>query len=136
MSSVELPRPLVNQLLHYAQINPEQEICGLISSKQGLPQQCYPVTNAAEHPQRRFAMDEAQLLSTLRQIREQGEELLAIFHSHPTAAAQPSSMDLEEDQYPEVMKLIISLDTTGVLEMRAFYTRNGEIEPVELTLAH
>lgn len=136
MSSMELPRPLVNQLLHYAQINPEQEVCGLISSKQGLPEQCYPVKNAAEQPQRRFAMEEAQLVATLRQIREQGEELLAIFHSHPSTSAEPSNIDLEEDQYPEVMKLIISLDTTGVLEMRAFYTRNGKIEPIELTVTN
>ncbi len=136
MSCVELPRPLVNQLLHYAQINEELEICGLISSKQGVPHQCYPVSNRAAQPQHHFAMDEAQLVETIRKIRKNDEELLAIFHSHPTASAQPSSIDLAEDQYPEVMKLIISLDTTGVLEMQAFYTRNGEIEPIELTLAH
>lgn len=136
MSSVELPRPLVNQLLHYAQTNSEQEICGLISGKQGVLQQCYPVGNTATHPEHRFIMDEKQLVDTLRQIRENDQELLAIFHSHPTAPAEPSITDIAEDQYPDVMKLIISLNTDGVLEMRAFYTRNGEIEPVELTLAH
>ena len=136
MSSVELPRPLVNQLLHYAQTNPEQEVCGLISGKQSVLQQGHPISNTAEQPQQRFAMDDAQLVNTLRQIREQGEELLAIFHSHPTTPAEPSTIDLAEDQYPDVMKLIISLNTDGVLEMQAFYTRNGEIEPIELTLAH
>lgn len=136
MSSVELPRPLVNQLLHYAQINPEKEVCGLISGKRGVLQQCHPISNRAEQPQQRFAMDDTQLVNTLRQIREQNEQLLAIFHSHPSAPAEPSITDIKEDQYPDVMKLIISLNTDGVLEMQAFYTRNGEIEPVELRLAH
>ncbi|VAW88077.1 Mov34/MPN/PAD-1 family protein [hydrothermal vent metagenome] len=136
MSSVELPRPLVNQLLHYAQINPEQEICGLISGKQGVLQQCHPISNTADQPQQHFAMDNSQLVNTLRQIREQNEELLAIFHSRLNAPAEPSSADMKEDQYPDVMKLIISLNTDGVLEMQAFYTCNGKIEPVELTLTH
>ncbi len=135
MSSVELPRPLVNQLLHYAQINPKRGICGLISGKQGLLQQCHPISNIAKQPQN-FAMDDTQLVNTLRQIREQNEKLLAIFHSHPSAPAEPSITDIKEDQYPDVMKLVISLNTDGVLEMQAFYTRNGGIEPVELTLTH
>jgi len=135
MSLVELPRPLANQLLQYAQANNQQEICGIISSKQGTPHHCYPVANTAAEPQRRFDMDEAQLISTLRTLREQNEELFAIFHSHPDAPAEPSAIDLAEDQYPETLKLIISLNTTGVLEMRAFNTRNGAVEPVELILA-
>ncbi len=134
MSSLELPRPLINQLLHYAQINPEHAVCGVISSKNGTALRCYPVANA-NSPQCRYAMNESELTQTLRQIREQGEELLAIFHSHPVTPPQPSATDIAEDSYPDVMKLIISLDTEGVLEMAAFFTRNGKIEPVELTLA-
>ena len=136
MSSVELPRPLANQLLHYAQVHAEQQLCGIISSKQGVPFECYPVSNAATEPQHRFNMDEAELINTLRTLREQGEELFAIFHSHPNAPALPSAIDLAEDQYPDTLKLIISLNTIGVLEMQAFHTPNGEIEPVELLLAH
>lgn len=134
MSSVELPRPLANQLLQYAQANDQQEICGIISSKEGLPYHCYPVANTAAEPQHRFDMDPQKLIATLRTLREQGEALFAIFHSHPDAPAEPSAVDLAEDQYPDTLKLIISLNTTGVLEMRAFNTRNGIVEPVELVL--
>ncbi len=135
MSALELPRPLINQLLHYAQTNPKHEVCGLISSKNGTALRCYPVANA-KSPQCRYAMDKSELAQTLRQIDDQGEELLAIFHSHPVTPPQPSASEIAEDQYPDIMKLIISLDTAGVLEMAAFFTRSGKIEPVELTLAH
>ncbi len=136
MSTLELPRPLINQLLHFAQANPEHAVCGLISSKNGTPLRSYPVANAEKPSSCRYAMDEAELANTLQKMHQQGEALLAIFHSHPTAPPKPSTTEIAQDQYPEVMKLIISLDTAGVLEMAAFYTRNGNIEPVELTLAH
>jgi proteasome lid subunit RPN8/RPN11 len=135
MSTVELPRPLVNQLLQQAQAATENEICGLISAIKGYAHHCYPIPNTASDTQHHFIMDEKSLINAMRQIREQGEELFAIYHSHPTAPAIPSNEDLNLDEYADVLKLIISLNTTGVLEMRGFYTRNEEIEDVELVLA-
>ena len=117
---VELPRPLVNQLLHYAQISPEAEVCGLIGAKAGEPRTCYPVRNIAEGPNVRFQLEPQEQIEAMRQMRERGEELFAIFHSHPTTPAEPSPLDLAEAAYPEALYLIISLNTKGVLEMRGF----------------
>jgi len=117
---IQIPRKLTNQLLHLAQISPEYEVCGLIGSKNGLPTHCYPVKNTAEHPQQRFLLDTRQQIATMAKMRELGEDLFAIYHSHPTAPAQPSSHDLEQAAYPEALYLIISLNTKGILEMRGF----------------
>lgn len=70
----------------------------------------------------------------MRSIREQHEQLLAIFHSHPHAPAQPSATDLEYALYPDVLNLIISLNTKGLLEMRGFIINNKIAEEVTLTL--
>jgi len=117
---IQIPRKLTNQLLHLAQISPDYEVCGLIGSKNGLPTHCYPVKNTAEHPQQRFLLDTRQQIATMAKMRELGEDLFAIYHSHPTAPAQPSSHDLEQAAYPEALYLIISLNTKGILEMRGF----------------
>ena len=127
--AIELPRALVNQILHHAQASPELEICGLIGAKDGIPYSCHPVANAATNPQVRFQLDPAGQIEALRQIRETGEELFAIFHSHPTAPAEPSPADLAEAAYPDALYLVISLNTKGVLEMRGF--RIGEDKSVE-----
>ncbi len=131
---MQLPRPLVNQLLAQAQSQPEQEICGLIGGDGRHPPHCYPVANVAAEPSHRYRLDPAQQIDAMRQMRERGERLLAIYHSHPHGPARPSATDLREAQYPEAVYLIISLGTTGVLEMRGFRLRDGSVEEVELEL--
>lgn len=120
IEEIELPRPLVNQLLHYAQISPDTEICGLIGAREGEPRSCYPVRNASAAPSARFHLDAQEQIEAMRQMRERGEALFAIFHSHPASPAEPSLFDLEEAAYPDALYLIISLNTRGVLEMRGF----------------
>ena len=117
---IQIPRKITNQLLHLAQISPDFEVCGLIGSKNGLPTHCYPIKNTAEHPQQRFLLDAGQQISAMAKMRELGEDLFAIYHSHPTAPALPSTHDLELAAYPEALYLIISLNTKGILEMRGF----------------
>src|SRR3569832_1109951 len=86
-----LPRPLVNQLLHHAQQQPEQEVCGLIGSRAGVPVQFYPVANVATAPQRLFEINPTQQIAALRRMREHGEGLYAIFHSHPHSPPSPAA---------------------------------------------
>ncbi|MBS1211977.1 MAG: Mov34/MPN/PAD family protein [Proteobacteria bacterium] len=123
---IELPRPLVNQLLHCAQESPEAEVCGLIGARGGVPNTCYPVRNASAQPRVRFQLDPAGQIEAMRRMRERGEELFAIFHSHPATPAEPSPSDLSEAAYPDAVYLIISLNTKGVLEMRGY--RKGETQ--------
>lgn len=135
MPHVSLPITLVNKILTHAQQHPEQEVCGLISATNGFPGIIYPVENVADMPERLFAMDPAAQVDAMRQIRESGEELFAIYHSHPHAPAQPSVRDLEEAAYPEALYLIVSLNTEGVLEMRGFRLNEGKAENVDLEVA-
>jgi proteasome lid subunit RPN8/RPN11 len=68
-------------------------------------------------------------------MRERGEELFAIFHSHPQAPAEPSATDLELAAYPDALYLIVSLNTKGVLELRGFrIDASRAVEEVELLL--
>lgn len=134
MNAIQLPRTLVNQLLAHAQSRAEVEVCGLISSKHGHPARCYPIPNTATDPRQHFTMDEHAQIDAMRTMRENGEAFFAIYHSHPDAPAQPSAEDLQHDEYPEALRLIISLNTKGVLELRAFSLSQGCAEAVELEL--
>lgn len=130
-----LPRKLTNQLLHLAQLSPDAEICGLVGANgSGVPVSCYPVTNSAENRQTRFLLEPSQQIAAMKTMREKNESLFAIYHSHPDAPAVPSPTDIEQASYPEALHLIISLNTKGVLEMRAFKIIDRSVEELPLRL--
>ena len=99
-----------------------------------MPSHCYPVANVAEHPQQRFLLDAGQQISAMAKMREQGEDLFAIYHSHPTAPALPSTHDLELAAYPDALYLIISLNTKGILEMRGFKIHRKTAQEIPLVM--
>ncbi|MGH8549790.1 MAG: M67 family metallopeptidase [Methylococcales bacterium] len=134
---VTFPRSLINQLLHQAQVSPAAEICGLIGSRHGIPTSCYPVRNIAERPAVRFWMDPQEQIGAMRKMRENHEEIFAIYHSHPTAPAEPSAIDLDQANYPDALQIIISLNIKGVLEMRGFRLRErGPAEEIILGICN
>lgn len=123
---------MVNELLHRAQVEPGREVCGLIGGRGGEATSLYPVPNVSAAPARLFEMEPAGQIAAMRRMRERGEDLLAIYHSHPAAPAVPSATDLGEAGYPEALYLIVSLGTKGVLELRAYRLSGGQAREEEI----
>ncbi len=130
----QLPRRVINELLHSAQQSPTEEVCGLVGAKNAIANTCYPIKNTAASPENRFQLDEKQQINALSTMRDKGESLAAIYHSHPTAAATPSKTDIALAAYPEAVYLIISLNTKGVLEMKGFKIAHNSFTEVALSL--
>ena len=133
-NTFRIPRHLVNQIMRHAQQSPEAEVCGLVASRHGQPSTVYAVANVASEPARLFTMDAPGQIEAMRQMREQGEALFAIYHSHPHAPAEPSLHDVAMAAYPEALYFIISLNTKGVLELRAWQIQQQTLLPVELVV--
>lgn len=134
MELVILPRLVVNQMLDQAEASPDAEVCGLISAKDGHPRRCIAIQNVADDPQRLFTMDPRQQIDAMRKMRNRGEQLFGIYHSHPHSPAVPSGTDLQQAGYPEVLYIIISLNTRGYLEIRGYRINNGQTEEVQLEI--
>lgn len=132
--TILLPRQLVQQLFHQAQLSPESEVCGLISTTDDVNMRCYPVANVSGDPAHLFDMDAQGQVRALRKIRERGETLFAIYHSHPHAPPEPSARDREQLGFPDAYYLIISLNTKGVLEMRAWKPGSQDMQEVPLKI--
>jgi proteasome lid subunit RPN8/RPN11 len=132
-TTVQIPRTLANQLLHQAQLSPSQEVCGLVGQR-GEQCECYPIENVATDASVLFALNASEQLAAFKSMREKGQSLFAIYHSHPSSPPLPSQIDIEDANYRDALYLIISLNTKGVLEMRGFYLKAGQTEEVELIL--
>src|SRR5438105_1598098 len=84
-----------------------KEGCGLLAGLR-LAARLIPITNVSSSPSH-YQMDPAELISALRELRGTGEELIAVYHSHPHGPAEPSTTDVNQAYYPEAAHLIISL---------------------------
>jgi len=134
MNKIEIPIQSINQILAHAQSSDEVEICGFISAKNQKIAAIYPVQNVASTPACFYRMDEKQQIDAMRKMREAGEALFGIYHSHPSTEATPSATDIREATYPEAVYFIVSLNTAGVLEMRGFRLNDDNVEELELSV--
>jgi proteasome lid subunit RPN8/RPN11 len=127
-----LPRKLVDSILELAKQNAGTEICGLIGSLGGKAASWYPIDNIAADPVHRFEMNPKQQIDAMRQMRENGERLHAIVHSHPHGPAVPSVTDIEEIGYPDAISLIVSAGTEEEAILRGFRLCDGSASEIEL----
>ena len=87
------------------------ECCGLIGGIQGSKSSSiYRLRNVRPDSERAYEAAPEELFAAQRQMRERGEELLAIYHSHPRANnPTPSETDVRLAYYPAATYLIIGL---------------------------
>ncbi len=108
------------ELRTLAEASPEREICGLIGRDPEGRCQVYPVANTASRPRTRFLLDAHGQIEAMRHMRSRGQELHAIYHSHPRGPARPSARDRALAAYPGVLYLIIAPRAGAVPEIGAY----------------
>lgn len=94
-----------------------QECCGLLSGRaQGsgaaraiTVTAVHPSPNLASEPQRSFEIDPALRLRLQRDLRDRGDRVVGLYHSHPDGRAQPSSTDLDRAWETDLAWLITAV---------------------------
>ena len=121
---------LLDQVIDHARASYPEEGCGLLVgadvATRFIPMQNILASSSA------YEMDPAQLITTLRDLRNTGEQLVAIYHSHPHGAARPSRRDVERAYYPEAAHLIVSLADSERPQAAAFRIVDGESLEIEV----
>jgi proteasome lid subunit RPN8/RPN11 len=111
-----------------------RECCGLIGgSVDGRAQTIYRAKNVAPDPVVTYEAAAEDLFASQRAMRDRGEQLLAIYHSHPRAIdPKPSPTDVRLAYYPSAVYLIAGLGQSEP-RLRAFRIdeRTGSWEPVD-----
>ncbi|HSS18763.1 MAG TPA: M67 family metallopeptidase [Pyrinomonadaceae bacterium] len=124
-------------LAHSKRVDPA-ECCGLVGgSRAGKATSIYSLRNVAANTNVSYEAAPEDLFTAQRQMRERGEELLAIYHSHPRSADPfPSQTDVRLAYYPHAVYFIVGL--AGALPViRAFHIseRDECWEEVEYAIA-
>jgi proteasome lid subunit RPN8/RPN11 len=107
---ITLQRSQRDQILAHAKQADPAECCGLIGGAERLVTSVYPLHNVAADPNVAYEAAPEDLFAAQRQMRDRGEELLAIYHSHPRSAEpEPSETDVRLAYYPQAVYFIIGL---------------------------
>lgn len=128
-----ISRVIVNKILGHAQRSLPRECVGLLSGTKRSMNVWYPLTNVAEDD-RSFLADPGEQIRLMQDLRAKGEQVVAIYHSHPTGPGEPSAADVEQAYDPGVLHLIVALNTEGRLDMNGFLISAGKIEAQELVV--
>lgn len=115
MPVIQLRRAHLEAMVAHALEAAPAECCGLVGGFSGTQaNSLYRLRNVATEPEVRYEAAPEDLFAAQRQMRERGEELLAIYHSHPRAAEpSPSETDIKQAFYPSATYLIIGLAGDG-----------------------
>jgi [CysO sulfur-carrier protein]-S-L-cysteine hydrolase len=118
---LQLPENVRVAMIAQARMEQPNECCGLLAGVLETPVEAkmpigrvvarLPLVNALASPTR-YQSDARSLFAAMKAMRQEGLDLLAIYHSHPASAPIPSRTDLAENPYEDdVVHLIISLET-------------------------
>ena len=108
------------------------EVCGLVAGRGGVAERVIACTNIHATPTTRYQIDPRDQLAALREMDDRGEELVAIYHSHPATQPYPSPTDRAEAYYPDAFYVLVSLRAEAP-EVRAYrILPDGGVREVDL----
>jgi proteasome lid subunit RPN8/RPN11 len=103
----------------------------MIAARDGRFTAHFRARNEFQSPMR-FQIDSRDQIRITNEIEERGDEIGAIFHSHPNSEGRPSETDVNlAHWWPGVLWVICSLASDEPV-VRAFRIDGAEVEEVEL----
>ena len=123
---IRVARAAVEEMFAHARASEPDECCGLVGGSGGEALSVYRLRNVARDPLAAYEAAPQELFDAQRMMRERGEALVAIYHSHPRVADPvPSDSDVRLAYYPEAVHFIVGL-ANGEPTLRAFRLFEGE----------
>jgi proteasome lid subunit RPN8/RPN11 len=134
MSEHRLCIPLVTwqSMQQHAVSMAPQEVCGLLAGKDCRVSKHFPIENELHLPTR-FRMEPQSQLDAFLSMEKLGIDLLAYYHSHPQGEGEPSTTDLADFLYPDVV-MLIWFQQDGAWQAKAWDIQGTSFSPVVLEI--
>ena len=129
---------IVDAIVAHARRDHPDEACGIVAGPAGsdAPTRHVPMENA-EHSTTFYRFDPDQWLKVWRELDENDEEAVVIYHSHTGTEAYPSRTDISLASLPRAHYLLVSTRDPERTEVRSYRIVDGSVteEPVEVVNA-
>ena len=130
---LKIPNEIHDSIIAHAREGFPLEVCGILGGRDGLVSAIFRMTNT-DASNEHFMMDPKEQFAVVKELRAQGIEMLAIYHSHPESPARPSEEDIRLALTPDVSYVIVSLMVPETPVLKSFRIEQGTVapEPVEV----
>jgi len=131
---MKIRKDILEQMGSHAKKDASIEACGYLASKDNVLSLAYELTNidrSFEH----FSFDPKEQFFALKDARNRGFEITAVYHSHPASPARPSPEDIRLSLDAQKLYIIISL-LGGMENIRAFWIRSGQVTEEHLEVIY
>lgn len=119
IEAVTIPAAVADAIIAHAREGKPEEVCGIVRGRALIAVETVRGRNIASERIENYEVDPETLLLQFA-FEDQGDEMTAIYHSHPASVAYPSATDAWNAHYPESIYLICSLEFDDAPVIRAF----------------
>jgi proteasome lid subunit RPN8/RPN11 len=126
-----LSRALLERIIAQARVEAPNEACGYLAGTDGRAELAIPMRNVDASPEH-YSFDPKEQFAAVKQAREAGLDLIAVYHSHPATPARMSEEDVRLANDTAVVYLIYSLVEGVVKGFRVTREKTVSEVPVEI----
>jgi len=134
-----ISQALVDEIVAHARRDHPDEACGMVVGPEGSdrPERFVPMINAAGSPTF-YEYDSTELLQLYKEMDQNDEEPVVIYHSHTATEAYPSRTDTDLAAEPGAHYVLVSTqehgNSEGPVEFRSYRIIDGEVTEEEVTV--
>jgi [CysO sulfur-carrier protein]-S-L-cysteine hydrolase len=134
---LEISREFADAILEQSRAEYPDECCGVILGRvgSGKASRLKPMINAAHSPTF-YEFDSKDLLALYREIDDNDEEIVVIYHSHTETEAHPSRTDIAYASEPNAHYVLVSTrkEIAPATEFRSFRIVDGSVSEEEVSI--
>ena len=128
---------MVNAIVEQSRAEYPDECCGVILGAicSDTPTRLKPMINAAHSPTF-YEFDPKDLLTLYREVDDNDEEIVVIYHSHTETEARPSRTDIAYAGEPGAHYVLVSTreEIAPAIEFRSFRIIDGAVTEEEISI--
>jgi proteasome lid subunit RPN8/RPN11 len=132
-----ISRSIVDAIIEQSRVEYPDECCGVILGPVGSdsPIRHKPMINAAHSPTF-YEFEPKDLLTLYREVDDNDEEIVVIYHSHTETEARPSRTDIAYAGEPGAHYVLVSTrkEIAPSIEFRSFRIIDGQVTEEEVSI--
>ena len=129
---LKITQDIIDGIINHGRVEAPLEACGYLAEKNGVVCESIAMQNIDASPVH-YSMDPAQQFAAVRNCREKGLKIRAVYHSHPETAAYPSAEDIRLAYDQDLSYVIVSLAESKPC-INSYIIRKNEVLPERIEI--